>query len=267
MLLCSPKMQKVSEWYENDYLLNAFNVGLDVSDTSTPDFFFQHIYAPVLLATASGQPAAPVWKDFGFSDAEVTAAYWAEFSGNYFPEYFASRADFDAAVNSNACKVVKLIKATLSRYKKKYLGMIELAGFYYNPIYNTDWAEEHGLAEIHSDETRSRSQKVTTTDSRTPYDSTNFKPAAKSEVSGAAADNEEKTTHAQTAPGVTSDKDAFGNGAGATDSYHMERTHRAGNIGVMSTQQLIRQQVEVLRIDLLGEFFKDLNEVLLIPIF
>lgn len=61
--------------------------------------------------------------------------------------------------------------------------------------------------------------------------------------------------------------DTFGNIVIGGDRYHTEKKVRQGNIGVTKTQELIAAEREVLNFSILKQFFKDLNEVILIGIY
>ena len=61
--------------------------------------------------------------------------------------------------------------------------------------------------------------------------------------------------------------DQFGNFVVGGDKYHNERKLRQGNIGVTKTQELIEAERKNLRFSIIMEFFKDLNEQILVGIY
>lgn len=61
--------------------------------------------------------------------------------------------------------------------------------------------------------------------------------------------------------------DAFGNVVVGGDTYHTEKRVRSGNIGVTKTQELIESERLNLRFSIMGEFFKDINEQVLVGIY
>lgn len=61
--------------------------------------------------------------------------------------------------------------------------------------------------------------------------------------------------------------DQFGNVVVGGDKYHNERKLRQGNIGVTKTQELIESERKNLRFNIIMEFFKDLNEQILVGIY
>lgn len=61
--------------------------------------------------------------------------------------------------------------------------------------------------------------------------------------------------------------DVYGNDIKGGDKFHTEKRVREGNIGVTQTQELIRNERENLKFSIIMEFFKDLNEQVLVGIY
>lgn len=61
--------------------------------------------------------------------------------------------------------------------------------------------------------------------------------------------------------------DVYGNAIKGGDKFHTEKRVREGNIGVTQTQELIRNERENLKFSIIMEFFKDLNEQVLVGIY
>lgn len=59
---------------------------------------------------------------------------------------------------------------------------------------------------------------------------------------------------------------AFGQELNGADRYKAEKNRRYGNIGVTKTQELLEAEREQLRFNLLQEFFRDINKVVLIGV-
>lgn len=57
---------------------------------------------------------------------------------------------------------------------------------------------------------------------------------------------------------------AFGQALKGADKMHVEKLIRQGNIGVISTVKLLQEAQDYLRFNILDEFFKDINKVILI---
>lgn len=60
---------------------------------------------------------------------------------------------------------------------------------------------------------------------------------------------------------------AFGDALTGGDKMHVEKLIRRGNIGVTKTTELIEDARQNLRFIILDEFFKDINEVILVPLY
>lgn len=66
---------------------------------------------------------------------------------------------------------------------------------------------------------------------------------------------------------VNAKDNAFGQELYGADRYHAVKNRRYGNIGVTKTQELLEAERENLRFNLLQEFFKDINKVVLIGVY
>lgn len=65
---------------------------------------------------------------------------------------------------------------------------------------------------------------------------------------------------------VEKEDNAFGQELYGADKYRAEKNRRYGNIGVTKTQELLEAERENLRFNLLQEFFRDINKVVLIGV-
>ncbi|MBO5706823.1 MAG: hypothetical protein J6S05_07510 [Bacteroidaceae bacterium] len=259
-------MMKIRE-YQSKHLLNPiFEKGLSL-DTSPATYFFDTIYAPIRLPTASGLPPDWTYLPVGWSYSQIAEIYAAYFGGNFWPQFYRDTADLNAAIASYSCEAVNKIVACLELNQLKYKKLIELQGYEWNPLYNVDGETLRAHIEQHGGEEETTDTDVTHTTSRTPYDTTTPKEAEKVRDTGSAANNKRTRTHLQDAHSVSADYNAFGEALTEGDSYHAERELRRGNIGVTKTTELIEAARKTLSWSVLNEFFKDLNEVLLIGIF
>lgn len=67
---------------------------------------------------------------------------------------------------------------------------------------------------------------------------------------------------------VVNPKDtAFGTAVTGGDKMRIEKLIRQGNIGVTKTTELIRDQMDILKFNLLQEFFDDINQVILVGLY
>lgn len=164
---------------------------------------------------------------------------------------------------------------------KKYLKLMELDGYFYNPIENVNGTETFATADdegtktsygtvglgktVDSDGTFSDGVDVKTTHNVSAYDS-----GAKEEsndISEGTTSSWQSQTNNKLDKSVGTVDDPFGNGLTAEMKYHIEKRVRQGNIGTTKTQELIESERENLRFNILEEFFKDLNKSILVEIY
>lgn len=319
MIVCKPEIQRIDTWWKNGWLSHAFVRSLsEYSEGTWQNFLFNNIWAPTLKWNndKSQGPLDPEeweWKNYGFDADEVALMYWAQYGGNYFGEYFATDNDFTGAMTLGHVDTINMIKATALKNKLKYIKMIELAGFAYDPLNNVDAHELFSVFENHGGESttskgvnssanglkQDNTHKVSTYDAtaKTEYTDTlegklgNFQPSAT--VGSATASGTNITTPQSTSSAaevnttdikhntaknigsggteedytVDAKNNAFEQSLKGADYYKAEKHRRYGNIGIISTMELIEKQRDVLKQSLMDEFFKDINDVILIGVY
>lgn len=119
---------KISEWSGVSALAAAFT-GLDI---------FASIYIPVKTPTASGMPDEFTYTNIGLTYSEIADAYDTLYGSNYLSVPLLS----DNLIQSTARLKAK-IQSIYKLNKAKYLKMIELSGYTYNPLYNVDGVEQY----------------------------------------------------------------------------------------------------------------------------
>lgn len=278
------RMQKIDVWQDRGWLEKVLIKALgnyNPESGTYQSFFFGDIWAPILeYDPQTGKMAEePTWTNFGFTPIEVAECYWAHFGANYFPDFYRTDAEFDASMTvAGFNKVASLIHAVFVQNKLKYRKLIELAGYYYNPLFNVDGVEMFSSADAHGDETERSIFSTTTKHSVAPYDgdANNTKLEYSDETSSrkpAEGDTQDlggntlTRSHDSTEIDVSAADDAFKNGITGSDFYHAEKRIRQGNIGVTKSQELIAAERENLKWTLLNEFFTDINEVVLIGLY
>ena len=274
--------------------------------------FFEDIYIPIRLVTSEGMAENYSYINVGLTCRDIADIYWSQYSGNYL-------------INS------KLSTRMQSIFKKnlgKYLRLVELEGYEYNPLWNVDGEEirqnlenrgtndtEYGGVDSqvgtaynnstteHSSTTYDGTVKTETTDtfsgngvvptggiieyvkeitegadkgkievasptlSGNPQTvsyltnghktkTTNIHNLAKNKIDGLEADYV-----------VTAKDTAFGTQLIGGNRMFVEKYIRHGNIGVTKTSELIRDQREIVRFNILQEFFDDINQVILIGLY
>ena len=262
-------MQKIGEMWKLGILNELFTLAtkspLTLGHTGTW-YIFEHIYAPIREPTSSGMPDSWTFYDVGFKFSELADCYALQYSGNFWPEYFASAAEFRAAATAGESFILKKASAVLRMNIQKYMRLIELGGYTFNPLYNVDGEELFSSAEIHGDEIRTNQYDDTNTHTVNTYDDSPNEETV--DHSTSAEDGDTITTsHVGTGQGVSADFNAFGDALDDSDLYHADRRIRRGNIGLTKSTELAQAFREDVRNNIIREYFDDLNEALLIPIY
>lgn len=119
---------RVNEWTDNSALSAAFT-GLDI---------FASIYLPVKTPTSEGMPDEFTYTNIGLDYSEISAVYDTLYGSNY----LVVPLDVDNLISSSA-KLKAKIQSIYKLNKQKYLKLIELQGYTYNPLYNVDGVEQY----------------------------------------------------------------------------------------------------------------------------
>lgn len=258
-------MQKmrIREWKRKNCLDEAFRLGLSLG-TTPATYFFDQIFAPVKVPTASGMPDSYTYVNIGMNYSEISSIYATKYAGNFWPEYYEDTAELLDAVSNYRCEVVDRLVAVLIENTYKYKKLIETQGFAWNPLWNVDGTELHAIIEQHANEETTTGTDQTVTHKVAPYDDTTLKTQTEDKTTGTAANNKRTVKHIQDSHTVAAGDNAFGESLSGGDTYHAEKTVRQGNIGVTQTSQLLDSARRVLRWNILEEYFRDINRVLLI---
>lgn len=265
-----PKMQKIGEWWNLGSLKEAFTLGtkspIELGHTGAW-YVFEHIYRPIKMPTAAGMPSEWTYFDVGFNFSDLADMYALQYSGNFWPEYYATKSDFLAAAAQGNSFVLKKIEATIRKNIYKYMRLIELAGYTYNPLWNVDGEELYSSADLHGDELRTSTFDDTNTHTVSTYDAASKEESTDRSYTGEDGDTV-TTSHLGTGQSVDAASDAFGAGMDDSDIYHADKRVRRGNVGLTKSTELAEAFREELRSSgLIQEFYDDLNQALLIPIY
>lgn len=280
-MLC--KKNLVKTWLNTPYdsphektcLQVAFEFGTATSTEN--EYFFDDVYIPVKIPTASGMPDDFTYEKIGFSTEEIAEIYGMNYLGNYL---------IDPCIQVNGTyspsakdALGRRIKAVFKLNKQKYLKLIELQGYKYNPLWNVDGTEEYTYLENQGVNDVKNAAKIGTVTGKTnTYDGElrNATQTLYGTVGNANNNQESETTYTHKNAknlneyGVETDytaTSAFGEDIKGGDKFHTEKRIRTGNIGVTKTQELIASERENLRFTVLQEFFDDINKQILIGIF
>lgn len=284
------------EW---DALRAAFENALTENNTG----FFENIYIPVKIPTADGMPEEYTYQNVGLTNEEIAEIYANFYGQNYIVEPLrkCNGEPWDYVYSYG--KLGHRISAVLKMNRAKYLKLIELGGYSYNPLWNIDGEEIYsslensGVTDEHTESGEDRTQwtdtKLTQQTNTNTYEAGSAKPAQtvtttgdpETDSSGTPTKNYTRTradpeynatdrtyTHHNADNGgaeyrVSAADTAFNQAATGGDRYHTDKRIRRGNIGVTATQDLIKKQKAAIRSGVLQEFFDDINEQILIGIY
>lgn len=250
-------------------LKRAFEGG--TGEGSNPiSYFFSDIWIPILTRDSNHKPVVGTDGNFvvtytnvGLSTEQLADAYWTEYSRNMLIQPLT-----EATEETDVPLLAKRIKSVLLLNKYKYLKWIDTMGYAYNPLWNVDGTESYQYIDKHGIITNTNTPILPSTveNQITTYDSTSYRN-----------DNKQVDTFNGTQAINTED---FGNilGAGASitgpltpivggDYSHIEKRIRQGNIGITETTALITHERELVRFNLIQEFFNDINKQILIGIY
>lgn len=307
MKMKKPLKQKVDNlcqidyWYSWDYDVNQTPLyGIFHSAfAGNKGNVFNEIYVTIRNnPTSYGAEETYCTYNVGFSDVEITNYYVSLFGSNYFC--------YDPDIASDKVAITRKVKSIYEANLYKYRRLIELMGYDYNPLFNVDGVELYSNAEsvgdtdsLHNptgtiktgagtDETSAPVNPPTVTHEVAPYDTTDTKIESRDVQSGQTITDyteysesnatihhpagnlvyNESTGKYEPKTFVINEKDnAFGVAFNGPERYYAEKRIRQGNIGVTKTQELIEAQREVVKFNILDEFFKDINEHILVGIY
>ena len=297
------RLATVNDWNDTISVNNA--TALALCFTALPAL--ESIYIPVKIPTSEGMPDDYTYQKIGYSSTELADVYNTYYGQNYWIEPLI---DNDDQYVQSIAKMAKRIESVYRLNMSKYLKLIELGGYTYNPLWNVDGVEEYTFLENNgtnditttktnagytdqNSNTRTGGETIQEnhedTNSVTSFDSTEFNDTGHnvgnstttksnnsitdsgSTIHGAHTDTDATTvTHHNALNGeseYSGGTDTFGNTVVGGDKYHNERKVRQGNIGVTKTQELIAAERENLKFSVIMEFFKDINEQILVGIY
>lgn len=287
--------------YQKSWLTLAFDEATIIQG-ETSGGFFNNIWIPTRQYDPTTQQLSEnyTYYNIGCTTAEMADIYWTEHSGNYLIGHFE---DISQSYVLLQRRIAAIFKKNLGKYKK----LIELEGLIWNPLWNVDGTELHQIIEQHADEVTKDTgsgesfkgqnlqvqhnvaaydsgTKTEWTETRTGQDSSQTASASStigeievnsesgeipsvSESEASASSSVNVRTHSSFEYAVPIKDTAFGVALTGGDTLHTEKTVRQGNIGVTKTTELIEDARKVFRYVLLDEFFKDIDEVILVGIY
>lgn len=264
----------VKQWDKVDALGEAFSEGLNN--------FFKDIYLPVkeVDSTTHKQKDTYSYINIGLSDSQLAQIYTTYFGKNFLIEPLVLNPDDITDYASAAEALGERIESVLLLNKQKYLKFIELLGYEWNPLWNVDGTESFTYLENQGiNDVASKTKVPEITGYTNTYDG-ELRPATKTEYgtveTGYNGVSETTYTHKNAENGIEQTDvgknykggtDEFGNTVVGGDKYHTEKKTRQGNIGVTKTTELLKDAQELFKSNVIKEFFKDINEQILIGVF
>lgn len=299
-------MRKVDEFYDNSKLSEIFATATNNGTTEDPVYLFSQIYVPVRDYDTTNQKLSDTYTYYnvGITVDEMADLYWSEFSAMYLLGAGLGK-DIDEDTDKLKVRCTSIFKKYLGKYKKlvELEGLIwnplwNVDGVELRQLLETHGNETHlSTGSSHTvDGNYSQRQHKSA-----PYDSDTFKnewqetdqgqggsgtaSASSGIVGGVEIEAESGTVgnitgstgtastdlrsvqHDSISYGVSAGDAAFGSAVEDGDILHTEKHIRQGNIGVTKTSELIEDARKVVRFSIIEEFFKDINEIILCPIF
>ena len=288
--------------YQKSWLTLAFDEAT-IMQGETSGGFFNDIWIPTRQYDPTTQQLAEnyTYYNVGCTTAEMADIYWTEHSGNYLIGHFEDIAQSYALLQR---RIAAIFKKNLGKYKKliELEGLIwnplwNVDGMELHQIieqHADEVTKDTGSGESFKGQHIQDERKVTPYDSsdlkieyqethagldgnRTPSASSTIGDVTASSTAGAVPSVSESEASANSNLNVKSHESftysvkvedtAFGVSLDGGDTLHTEKTVRQGNIGVTKTTELIEDARKVFRYVLLDEFFKDIDEVILVGIY
>ena len=335
------KLATVNQWNDTQYSSTKSCLQRMFDATGT---LFSNIYIPVKKATSNGLPEDYTWEMIGYTAADLAQMYATYFGENFLVEAFEeSNTTYPYSVSAD--KLYIRCDSVVKMNKQKYMKLIELMGYEYNPLWNVDgketytylensgvndvtttrekgvtyegndperpvykgWTDTHTHTNVwsgnvteadttHASQTNTNSVSAFDGDEHDLVVESQSKESAETRGFNGEGSTTKETTYNNRTDSVSdtttygyhkdTDKteithhnamngkadysggtDAFGNVVNGGDKYHTEARVREGNIGVTKTQELIANERENLKFAIIMEFFKDLNEQVLVGIY
>lgn len=281
-------IQTVNVWNTEHYFddHSCLAAALNLSQAGE---LFSNIYIPIRSVDATGMHDVQ-YENIGLTAVQLADIYANLYGFNYLVEPFVESNNPLGPYTNCTVKLANRCNSVLNANKYKYLKLIELAGYAYNPIWNVDGTETFTTLDNDGSVTDSGSQtlgsradsgsitnddtdhNVTAFDSNNPAlaDQTKHGAQSSNTIGQQINSNTVTTTHTNALNnGVdySGGVDAFGNTVIGGDHYHTEGRIRQGNIGVTATQDLIAKERLNVQFSIVMEFFRDLNEQVLVGIY
>lgn len=276
-------------------LRNAFEIALG-RGTTPETYLFEDIYIPIpktnadkygqeipegLDAHAFVEPYEYKFVNVGMSVEDIVDYYWTKYGCNMFCIPINDRETSLTGDLTLGKKMNVIVKANMYKYLKWIADM----GYAYNPLWNvdgTDWfqyIDTHGNVVRkdspilqYADKLKTNAYEGTlrdTNETQNTYAGTYLN--GETETFGKSSYDDTQNIYSvskEEHDAVTNDSiDGPVKSITGGDYSHIEKRIRQGNIGVTQTSELIKNERDLVRFNIIEEFFKDVNKELLMGIY
>lgn len=148
----------------------------------------------------------------------------------------------------------------------KYMKWLDTMGYAYNPLWNVDGSESFQFIDTHGNVTRTNTPILQTEQElkTAPYDTESYRKTNQTTTTYSGTKSTDTETHADILPENDNTINGPVHAITGGDYSHIEKRERQGNIGVTMTTQLLQAERDLVRFNLVQEFFNDINRQLLV---
>lgn len=294
-------LTRISKWY---YASGEKNLTSLLSSALNPNIF-NDIYVCIRrnpIRESEEETEIFDYFNVGVTDAEMAAYFYTKFGGNFFSQNY----NIDMEYEDLKLRIKSVYKANLYKYKKfiellgyKYNPLYNIDGveLYSNMESLGDTTNTRTptgtIKNVTGTESDDSIGESTTTHYTNPYDdndsnatNVNDKTTQSAITSEQSFDDYSESSALQHSPAdnyvynsstgkweksglfsVAAKDSAFGVSLGGAERYYAEKRIRQGNIGVTKTTELLRDQREIVKFNILDELFKDLEPAVVVGIY
>lgn len=243
----------------------------DATARGQNSYFFSDIWIPLRQRNSDHtmkEPPVYTYEPVGVTPEQMAQIYWTLYSRNLLSVPLVNWAEDATKYNASVSELTLKIKSIFTLNLYKYLKWVESMGYAYNPLWNVDGVESFQFIDNHGSVMTDSTTVGTTMDqlSTTPYDSPNLKLTNQNDGSSTFGTNS-AVTHGDITGTIPQEIEGPVIAITGGDFSHIEKRIRQGNIGVTKTTELINDERELVKFNLIQEFFNDINKQLLVGIY
>lgn len=248
--------------YPISLLQESIGKATDVGGQYSQIYFFSDIWIPVLTRDENHAPVVGddgnfvvTYKNVGLTTEQLADAYQTLYGYNM----------LSVPITDPDMLTLKM-KSIFQLNVGKYMKWLDTMGYAYNPLWNVDGSESFQYIDTHGNITRTNTPILQTDQElkTAPYDSETYKATNKTINTYSGTQSTDTETHTQVTDATL---DGTVHAITGGDYSHIEKRVRQGNIGVTMTTQLIQAERDLVRFNLVQEFFDDINKQLLVGVY